>query len=428
MDFDTLYKQAVLMNIVGWNVATEPTEDSYLVEEMVSISFNKALKEFIDTNPNHKLSIFNKETIIPEHLVEKRIQVSQKLWKKYLALREVKAPADEEYFTLFDAVVKINQEVLKEKGLSPTNSLFLNDNRLGSEEFIFMVVEKLANISKEFLQAQPKNQVIPLKAQTFEEIISFVESFNDLTYKVSNKNGSFMTGLDKDNSRIHINKSDDMFDVSSSVTHEVGHALYQNRVLNKNTEVGKITQMISLSLHESSSIIHEIALSGIDFNVKKNNSSLFRLACDKVHYIIHIYIRMKIEALLFNNQITAKEIPNVWNDLVEEYIGIRPQHDWEGFLQDVHWNSTTTTGSSFGYFHSYAIGFFHAVLMLSEIKDKLTGNMAHDTEDVILPKIQSWYGNYNEDSFNILENMHPDIEKSIATYKSFIFNNFTYSD
>ena len=231
-----------------------------------------------------------------------------------------------------------------------------------------------------------------------------------------------MTAIDKNTSRIHISENKkDLFDTDSSVKHEMGHALYQNRILSKNTEIGKIGHCISLSLHESSSIIHEISLAGIDYNVRDRVVNLYRLGTDKVHYIIHIYIRMKLEKMLFDGDITVRQLPEKWDDLVEEYIGIRPNNQWEGFLQDVHWNS-----GSFGYFHSYAIGFFNAVTMYQEIKDEFTDDEHYNTK-IILKKINKWYGHYNEYSFDILKDMHPNIEESLHNYENFIMGKYTFN-
>lgn len=422
MSFNSLYQTSVIKNIIDWNVSTEPTDDSYLVQEKSNTDFNEALKKFTQENPEHPVSVYNKDLIFSPELELKKTQVSQKLWKKYLSMKQDKLPVDEEYFKIFDKMVSVTKEMLIEKDLRPIDLMVFNDSKLGKPEFILSVVEKMASISKDFIKEKPKNSTAAIKDFSMEELIQYVEYFKDIEYKISNKNGSFMTPLDKDNSRIHIAKNKkDLFDSASSVTHEVGHALYQNRVLNKNTEIGKIGQCVSLSLHESSSIIHEIALSGINFDVKDSSNNLYRLGTDKVHYIIHIYIRMKIESMLFNDEIKAKDIPHIWNSFVTEYIGITPQDDWEGFLQDVHWNS-----GAFGYFQSYAIGFFNAVHMYQAIKENLTDDMTFNTEEIILKKINDWYGHYNEYSEDILIDMHPDIEKTLKHYKDFIFNNFNY--
>jgi len=54
-------------------------------------------------------------------------------------------------------------------------------------------------------------------------------------------------------------------------------------------------------------------------------------------------------------EIQVKDLPKIWNDKYAEYLGIRPENDREGVLQDVHW-----AGGSFGYFPSYALGYMYA--------------------------------------------------------------------
>ncbi len=422
MQFKDLYAKSVLKNIVEWNVATDPTPDSYIADEIAAMDYIKSLKEFISKNPEHVVSVFSQDSIYSDKLDTENFQANQNLWKKYQEMKKNKSEADDEYYDLFDAVVSVTKKKLAFKNLSPTNLMFFNDKRLGDPEFVIYAVSKMAEISRDFLKSKPQNDVAKMKEFTMEQITDYMESFEDLSYKISNNNGSFMTPLDANNARIHIAKNKKcMADTASSATHEVGHALYQTRILNKNTEVGKLGDMISLSLHESSSIFHEIALSGIDFNVRQRDENLYRLGTDKIHYIIHIFIRMKIEELLFTNEIKARDISNVWNQMIEDYIGLKPKNDWEGFLQDVHWNN-----GAFGYFHSYAIGFLNAVTMYSSVEKDLTGDMKADTLNVILPTIEKNYGHYNESSYDILKDMH-DIDKTLEQYRDFVFTKFNHS-
>ncbi len=422
MRFEDLYNKSVIKNIVSWNVATEPTDDSYKAEETVKLDYLESIKSFLKENPEHIVSQHYKNKLFSDLLEKETIEVEQALWKKYLLLKSTKSNADDEYFDLLDNMISVVKKKLGEKSLSSHELTFFNDRQLGKPEFILTLVGEMAKISKEFLSLKPSNNILKEKIFTMDILTQYMNDFEDIDYKISNKNGSFMTPLDRNNSRIHISKNKkDIIDTASSITHEVGHALYQNRILNKNTTVGVLGDFISLSLHESSSIIHEIALSGFDYTVTERKENLFRIGSDKVHYIIHIYIRMKIEEMLFSNKITAREIPFHWNKLMLEYTGMIPENDWEGFLQDVHWNS-----GAFGYFHSYAVGFFNAVSMYVNIQDKLTGELTSDTLNIILPTIDNWYGSYNESSENILSDMHPNINNSFSVYKNFIFQNFNY--
>ena len=62
-------------------------------------------------------------------------------------------------------------------------------------------------------------------------------------------------------------------------------------------------------------------------------------------------IRYEIEKMLFENDIDVMELPKIWNQKYEEYLGVVPEKDSEGILQDVHWS-----GGMLGYFPSYALG------------------------------------------------------------------------
>src|ERR1041384_1431520 len=66
-------------------------------------------------------------------------------------------------------------------------------------------------------------------------------------------------------------------------------------------------------------------------------------------------IRYEIEKGLFNNEIKVSDLPRIWTEKYEEYLGVRPENDGAGVLQDVHW-----AGGSFGYFPSYALGYMYA--------------------------------------------------------------------
>ena len=57
-----------------------------------------------------------------------------------------------------------------------------------------------------------------------------------------------------------------------------------------------------------------------------------------------------------------KDLPDVWNDKMEEYLGVRPSSNSEGVLQDVHWS-----GGAFGYFPSYTLGAMYACQFYSKM-------------------------------------------------------------
>jgi carboxypeptidase Taq len=79
--------------------------------------------------------------------------------------------------------------------------------------------------------------------------------------------------------------------------------------------------------------------------------NLIRVEADEVTYHLHIVLRYEIERDLVRGQLDVEEVPAVWNDKMESYLGVRPETDAEGCLQDIHWSH-----GNFGYFPTYSIG------------------------------------------------------------------------
>ncbi|PSQ35745.1 carboxypeptidase, partial [Halobacteriales archaeon SW_10_66_29] len=64
-------------------------------------------------------------------------------------------------------------------------------------------------------------------------------------------------------------------------------------------------------------------------------------------------------------EIESDEIPGLWNDKMEEYLGVRPETDAEGCLQDIHWTS------GFASFQTYTLGSVVAAQLDAAIRDDL---------------------------------------------------------
>ena len=62
-----------------------------------------------------------------------------------------------------------------------------------------------------------------------------------------------------------------------------------------------------------------------------------RTTADEVTYHLHILVRTEIERALVAGELDAADIPQVWANKYEEYLGIRPTSDRTGPLQDPHW-------------------------------------------------------------------------------------------
>ena len=94
--------------------------------------------------------------------------------------------------------------------------------------------------------------------------------------------------------------------------------------------------------------------------------SLIRVEADEVTYNFHIMLRFELEAGLLDGSIAVKDLPKLWNEAMERYLGIVPPNDGEGVLQDIHWSM-----GAFGYFPSYMLGNLYAAQMLKPLRAAL---------------------------------------------------------
>ncbi|UTF55712.1 carboxypeptidase M32 [Natronosalvus rutilus] len=69
-----------------------------------------------------------------------------------------------------------------------------------------------------------------------------------------------------------------------------------------------------------------------------NDSNVIRTAADELTYHMHIIIRTEIEQALVGGEMTVNEVPQVWNEKYDQYLGVTPDSYGEGPLQDPHWS------------------------------------------------------------------------------------------
>ncbi|MFB6126240.1 MAG: carboxypeptidase M32 [Halolamina sp.] len=94
--------------------------------------------------------------------------------------------------------------------------------------------------------------------------------------------------------------------------------------------------------------------------------NLIRVEADELTYHLHIVVRFEIERALVSGDLDVEDVPEVWNDKYEEYLGIRPETDAEGCLQDIHWSH-----GNFGYFPTYSLGSVMATQLFRAAEDDL---------------------------------------------------------
>lgn len=188
----------------------------------------------------------------------------------------------------------------------------------------------------------------------------------------------FTTSLHNHDVRITNHFYDDNLESAMfSVIHETGHALYEMGVDDSLTGTPAGSAM-SMGMHESQSRFYEnmlgrskdfwiplfpklketypeelSSLSLDDFiaGINKAEPGPIRTEADELTYPLHILIRYELEKEIFSGKCKVSELPERWNQKYKDYLGITPENDTEGILQDIHW-----AGASFGYFPSYALG------------------------------------------------------------------------
>lgn len=159
--------------------------------------------------------------------------------------------------------------------------------------------------------------------------------------------------------------------------HETGHALYE---LGVDHGLGRtpLAGGASLAIHESQSRMWENLigrslpfwehfyprlqayfpeqLGKVDLltfykGINKVEPSLIRVEADEATYNLHIMLRLEIEIGLIEGTMPVKDLPEIWNSRMQEYLGVTPPNDSSGVLQDIHWS-----GGLIGYFSTYALG------------------------------------------------------------------------
>ncbi|MBR5743625.1 MAG: carboxypeptidase M32, partial [Clostridia bacterium] len=201
----------------------------------------------------------------------------------------------------------------------------------------------------------------------------------------------FTTEFTKYDVRITTHYHDDNF-LSSlfSVVHEGGHALYELNVADELVYTC-LGSGVSMGVHESQSRFYENVIGrseayaellfpvlerifpeemkgytarDVYLAANKSEPSLIRTEADELTYALHVMVRYEIEKKLFAGEVSAKDLPALWNALYKEYLGVDVPDDRRGVLQDSHWS-----GGMFGYFPSYALGSAYGAQLLAKMEE-----------------------------------------------------------
>jgi len=180
------------------------------------------------------------------------------------------------------------------------------------------------------------------------------------------------------------------------VLHEAGHGMYEQGLREEFFGLPP-GQSVSLGIHESQSRMWEnlvarsqafwrwlfpsarnafpaalgnVASDEFYFAINDVEPSLIRVEADEATYNLHIIIRFELEQSLLEGDLSVADLPAAWNDKYEQYLGVRPETDADGVLQDIHWSA-----GLIGYFPTYTLGNLYAA-QLFEKADSDIGPLA----------------------------------------------------
>jgi carboxypeptidase Taq len=112
--------------------------------------------------------------------------------------------------------------------------------------------------------------------------------------------------------------------------------------------------------------------------------SLIRVQADELTYHFHVLIRYEIEKQILLKQVKVAELPELWNSLYKQYLGVTVPNDGQGVLQDIHWSH-----GSIGYFPTYSLGSFYAAQIFRKISQDIPALEDQIRQGNLLP-VKQW--------------------------------------
>lgn len=267
------------------------------------------------------------------------------------------------------------------------------------QEFSFLktnLVEILNNIKSSKTFENQKTPDLRFDVDAQKKLCNFIVEKMNLSKEKARLDISthpFTTSMGNDDVRIttSFERPNPLFSFFSTV-HEAGHALYELGMPRGDYQDTVISDSPSLGIHESQSRFWEnmIARSthfwqyfypffekakpsffaNMNFDewyklINQVRPSLIRVEADELTYCLHVILRFEIEADLMEDKINVSDLPSIWNEKMNEFLGVVPKNDVEGVLQDMHWS-----GGSFGYFPTYAIGTIYSAQLFKQLTDE----------------------------------------------------------
>jgi carboxypeptidase Taq len=189
---------------------------------------------------------------------------------------------------------------------------------------------------------------------------------------------------------------DDFAGALMGVLHETGHALYQ-RGLPVEWRLQPVGRARGMAMHESQSLLLEMQVcrsrafliyaapiireafggDGPEWEVDalyrrqiRVRRGFIRVDADEVTYPAHVILRYRLERAMLAGDLHPADLPGAWADAMREMLGVAPDTDREGCLQDIHWYD-----GNWGYFPTYTLGALIAAQLFEAVRRDVPGLM-----------------------------------------------------
>ncbi|MFM2477462.1 carboxypeptidase M32 [Celerinatantimonas sp. MCCC 1A17872] len=439
--FKSIYHLQHLQAIVGWDQATQmPTggnearsdalsELAITIHQAYNLSsleewFERAEDESLDTTQHQSLREMRRQwqqaTMLPAELVKAKSIAGSRCEH---AWREQRRNNDWQGFKpLLKEVVTLSREEAKIRssitGMAPYDTLIdqyepdMTQQRL--DQLFLPMNQWLPDLIREVQQHQQGWQ--RLKSGNYDsaaqkrvglkimEYLGF--DFNHGRLDVSAH--PFCGGVAEDVRITTRYESEDFSRSLMGIIHETGHARYEQN-LPQQWRGLPVGQARSMGIHESQSLFFEMQLakqqsflqkilpwlqeelkpdlsfSELNQHYLKVEPSYIRIDADEVTYPAHILLRYQIERDLISGVIEVDDIPQMWDELMQKYLGLSTAGNYrDGCMQDIHW-----TDGSFGYFPSYTLGAMYAAQFFAVMTQQLP-NITHALADGDINPALAW--------------------------------------
>jgi carboxypeptidase Taq len=216
--------------------------------------------------------------------------------------------------------------------------------------------------------------------------------FNDDAWRIDTAPHPFASSLATQDIRITTREPEDSLDGLFAAMHECGHGLYEHGV-SPALERTPLARGASLGLHESQSRLWENLvgrsrpfwtwcyprlrevfapeLASVDEetwfrSINDVSPGLIRIEADEASYNLHIILRFELEQRIMAG-LDLRELPELWNAMMKEYLGVDVPDDAQGVLQDVHWSR-----GALGYFPTYSLGNVMSAQIWERMREDVT--------------------------------------------------------